>query len=219
MEYQTKHYSIKNIGDFSNDIQDKIKKYINDIENIFPIIEKVFGQKWTDDYIYICLMECKRSPYYKPIDNERHEIYFSVLNNAVNKKYPENLWGCLLHETLHAFTFLPINNESKRILNDFDGICDCEPFLRSFQRLVYFELYREKILTEELYHNFIKKLEKEIMSKKESIDLYRRYNILFNNNISNFSKFIKIIDDRLPDIVIKKDTIDKDLDNLEKLIN
>ncbi|MFC1613506.1 hypothetical protein ACFL23_04200 [Patescibacteria group bacterium] len=46
---ETEHYLVKNLEDFSENIDavEKFKKYLTDIEKIFPYIEEVFGQRWN----------------------------------------------------------------------------------------------------------------------------------------------------------------------------
>ena len=52
---ETMHYFITNLQKFSGDTKavEKLKKYLQDIEVVFPTIEDVYGQAWNDNQINI----------------------------------------------------------------------------------------------------------------------------------------------------------------------
>jgi len=135
---ETKHYIVDNMSEFSDQIEavKKLQTYLDYIEGIFPVIEEVLGQEWEGEKIHIILKDS--TGYDRP--GGKHTISIKIHDGAIQKKnYPENLWGCLLHETLHAF-MNPLIHGKIGGPNFLDGDCDNEPFVRCFQALVYLAL-------------------------------------------------------------------------------
>lgn len=191
---ETTHYLITNLHLFSRDLEaiGKLKKYLDEIETVFPIIEEVFGQKWEDNKINIELIELndeKKNPSYK-LRGDIHFVKMRIDNCAIQKKnFPDNLWGCLFHETLHAFMNPIVENDgNNRDLNG--GNKKGEPFTRSFQQTVYFKLKDKEIINEKLCEDFFNMHRKEI--NNDAKDLFENYVKIFSKN-NNFSKFINYL--------------------------
>jgi len=208
---QTKHYKIENLEDFSES-RDKLKKYLDDIERIFPVIERVFGGAWKEDYIYIVLEDSKKATYNRL--GGRHTVYMGIYNDAIQTRdYPKNLWGCLLHETLHAFINPIIYKDGG--INYLDGSCDHEPFVRSFQGLVYLNLKEDKVLSDDLCSKFLSRLRDEL--KEDEKKLYDEYFEFFSINHKRFKKFIQRLNlSKKP--LIGKDTVFEDFRKLKEEI-
>lgn len=187
---KTAHYLITNLHQFSHNLEaiEKLKKYLDEIETVFPIIEEVFGHKWEDNQINIELNNEKKGPSYRLIGNT-HVIKMSLYNGAIQKKkFPENLWGCLFHETLHAFMNPIVKNDNKN--RDLNGGKESEPFTRSLQQTVYSKLKDKEIINEKLCEDFFNMHRKEI--NNDAKDLFENYVKIFSKN-NNFSKFINYL--------------------------
>jgi hypothetical protein len=185
---ETIHYSITNLQMFSGDVKavERLKKYLEDIEVIFPVIEDVFGHKWSDGKINIELNDSTGgAKYVKP-----HIVEMGINNRNIQKEYPENLWGCLFHETHHAFMNSVIYNKiAKKYLN---GGCEGEPFNSAFMAMTYLRLSDKGKITEQLYKKFLDKLERGITDEGGRI-LFKDYFDMFSANTNNFSKFISYL--------------------------
>lgn len=195
-----------------------LERYLKHIEEIFPIIEDVFGQKWKDDYIYIELTNKKNKCAYNRPHGDKHIAYIGFWDDAIqNKNYPENLWGCLLHETLHAFMNPIIHGKSGGI-NYIDWYYSKEePFVYSFQAFIYLRLKDEYIINNELCDKFLNILKRELDPVKEAQDLYERYLNMFKRNPLNFSKFINILASS-PTPLLRESIFLQDLDEAEKAL-
>jgi len=188
---KTKHYFVKNLQQFVKDTEavKKLKKYLDDIEGIFPTIEEVFGQTWDENQINIELNNLTGSPKYI-YKNDTHIVKMGIYNRNIQKKYPENLWGCLFHETHHAFMRPIVYNKGNK--RDFNGgFKKGEPFTRSFQQTVYFKLKDKGVINEKICNDFLNMHRKEIDS--DAKDLFEEYVNMFSNDIDNFSKFINYL--------------------------
>lgn len=214
---QTKHYLVENLTDFLENKEnvENLRKYLVDIEKIFPVIEEVFGQNWNDNHIHIKL---------KPIvDNSKkyhggsnyhcgrddvHIVETSITNEAIQrKKYPENLWGCLLHETLHAF-MNPIIKKG----NDLNGGYS-ELFIKAFHTIVYLKLKYKGEISGSLCSEFLSILKHKF--NNDSKKIYKYYIEMFLRNPNNFSKFIARLS--LSDIaLIRAGSFWQDLEVTEK---
>jgi len=183
----TTHYFIKNLQNFSEDKEavEKLKKYLDDIEVVFPSIEEVFGQAWNDNQINIELNHSTSGATYERIGNS-HVVKMGIYNRNIQKKYPENLWGCLFHETHHAFFNPIINNKIDKKI--FNGGCEGEPFNYAFMATTYLKLKEKNKIDTQLYKKFLDKLERELPN--DATDLFEEYVDMFSKNTDNFSKFI-----------------------------
>lgn len=217
----TKHYKIQNLEKIAELVgcKDRLEKYIGDIEKVFPTIEEIFGKKWNDDYIYIELTDSTDSGGYgRP--GGRHVVSIGINDKIIQEKeYPENLWGCLLHETLHAFMNPIIHGSPERPKqggpNKLDGCFDNEPFARAFQGLVYLSLKKKGEITTDLCNEFLTRLENEL-NQEARIRLYKRYITFFTRNDSFLSRFIRNLD--LSSNSIIRDNFWEDLEKLEKKV-
>ena len=152
---KTKHYIITNIEKFSDDIKavGKLKNYLDNIESVFSIIEEVFGQAWNDNRINIELDKRTGGAEYDPRVNP-HIVKMGIFNGNIQKKeYPENLWGCLFHETHHAFFNQVINNKPDKKI--FNGGCEGEPFNYAFMAATYLKLREKGRIDAQLYEVFL----------------------------------------------------------------
>jgi len=214
---QTKHYIVENIAEFSEHTEavKNLQTYLDYIEGIFPVIEEVFGQKWKGNHIHIILNNSKKGAGYR-CPNGIHTAYFRIRNEAIQtKNYPENLWGCLLHETSHAFIH-PIIHGKIGGQNSLNGDCSDEPFLRSFLALVYLKLKEKGKISEDLCEEFLAHLEKEI-KENEDRRLYNCYKTMFLENPLNFHKFLERL--KLSDKpLIRKDSFQQDLAEAKKIL-
>jgi len=207
---ETMHYFITNLQKFSEDTKavEKLKKYLQDIEDIFPVIEEVFGQKWNDNQINIELLDDSLNDLRSRYSYERntHVVRTRMYNSSIqNKKYPENLWGCLFHETHHAFLNPIIRN--KRDGKIFNGGHKAEVFNYAFMATTYLKLEKKTKIETQTYEDFLSELTRELDScnrkfrasekyeyerelPNNTMDIFREYIDLFSMNIENFSKFI-----------------------------
>lgn len=215
---KTKHYLVENLEEKEPEDVDKFKKYLEDIENIFPIIEEVFDQKWRDKCIHI---ELSNSAGYKCFNNI-HIARIDFQDDIIQEKnYPENLWGCLLHETLHAFInpIIHRKNDDAEYDNDLDEYYwdkyQEEPFIYAFQAMVYLRLKEKNKINEDLYRIFLGRLEGGLENSRK---LYDRYVKMFSKNPLNFSKFIKRLDSSNISL-FRKDTFWQDLDKAEEALH
>jgi len=186
------HYFITNLQKFSEDTKavEKLKKYLQDIEGVFPTIEDVYGQAWDGGQINIELDGSPGGSTYRYRSNT-HVVKMGIYNRSIqNKKFPENLWGCLLHETLHAFMNPIIKNKVAN--KDFNGGYRKEPFIRSFLAMVYLRLCEKKVISQQLNKGFSDKLEEE-MENDGGKSLFKDYVSMFSTNTNNFSKFISYL--------------------------
>jgi len=213
---QTKHYIVENIAEFSEQTEavKKLEEYINCIEEVaFPAIEEVFGQVWNEGQINIKLDNSEGGARYYPPGNS-HFIKMGINNRNIQREYPENLWGCLFHETHHAFLNQIIR--SKRDGKIFNGGHQAELFNSAFMATTYLKLKGEGRIDERLYKRFLRKLERELdkCNKKyraldeyeherkckcemalpnNTMDIFREYISLFSMNVENFAKFISYV--------------------------
>lgn len=211
---KTKHYFITNLQQFAKDTKavEKLKKYLDDIEGIFPTIEEVFGQVWNDDQIKIELNDSTGGATYDPTCNP-HIVKMGIYNRNIQKKYPENLWGCLFHETHHAF-FNPIinNKEDPKI---FNGGCEGEPFNYAFMATTYLKLKEKNKIDTQLYKNFLDNLERKLPNGAK--DLFKEYVNMFSTNIENFSKFINYLKSDST-LFINKDNFAVDINKVKEFL-
>ena len=136
---QTKHYIVENISEFSEQTEavKKLEECLNCIEEVaFPVIEEVFGESWNDGQINIKLDDSTGGGGYC-YDNS-HVVKIGINNRNIQRKYPENLWGCLFHETHHAFLNPIIRN--KRDGKIFNGGHKAEVFNYAFMATTYLKL-------------------------------------------------------------------------------
>lgn len=209
---KTKHYLIENLAEFSKHAEalKKLRAYLNHIEDIFPVIEEVFGQLWNEGQIHIKLDGSSGGANHTYF-NGFHIVRMGIHNGNIQKKYPENLWGCLFHETHHAF-FNPIIR-NKRDGKIFNGGHKAEVFNYAFMATTYLKLKKEGWIDVQIYEHFVSKLEKELggLNRKyrnhpvkykceyengledESMSIFQEYVHLFFKNIENFSKFISYL--------------------------
>ncbi len=188
---KTAHYFVTNLQEFSEDTGavEKLKKYLQDIEGIFPTIEDVFGQAWSGNRINIKLDDSMRGAVYDPTVNP-HTVKMKIYNKNIQKEYPENLWGCLFHETHHAFMNPVIYNKTaKKYLN---GGFERAPFNRAFMAMTYLRLSEKRNISEQLCKDFLDELERE-MKNDGGKELFRDYVDMFSKNTDNFSKFVSYL--------------------------
>lgn len=213
---ETKHYRVQDLSGFEEH-SEKLTAYINDVEKAFPVVEQVFGREWPSGQITLILAKSKGSSYGRK--GEEHWVRIGVEDERVQENdFPENLWGCLLHETLHAFMNPIIHRE--RGSNELDGeihdkYCK-EVLIHSFQRLVYLRLREKDILTQQLLKAFLQKLEDGMVGGGE--ELYGCYNKMFSKDLSTFSKFIELLYcSERP--LVRKETFWEDLKRVKKLLD
>ncbi len=188
---KTRHYFVTNLQKFSEETEavERLKKYLKDIEAIFPTIEDVFGQEWNANQINIKLDDSTGGAEYDPRINP-HIVRMGIYNENIQKEYPENLWGCLFHETHHAFMNPVIYSKvAKKYLN---GGFEREPFNRAFMAITYLRLSEKRKISEQLYKDFLDELEKE-MKNDGGKELFRDYVDMFSKNTDNFSKFVSYL--------------------------
>lgn len=209
---ETNHYLITNISQFSGDIEsvNKLRQYLDDIETVFLTIEEVFGEKWRDSKINIKLKNEGKSLY----NGNYNLVEIKIKNEAIQKKtFPENLWGCLFHETHHAFMNSIIYHKSGN--KDFNGSYKKkEIFIKAFQAMVYKRLHEKNMINETIYEQFLNTLEK---GAKEGKILFKEYCDIFSKNSSNFSNFISYV--KSSDILFsKKSNFRNDLDAVKNYL-
>ncbi len=189
---QTKHYIVGNIAEFSEQTVEvkKFEEYLNCIDEVvFPTIEEVFGQVWNDGQINIKLNNSKCNPVYCR-SGSSHIVKMWINNGNIQKEYPKNLWGCLFHETHHAFWNLIINNKPDKEI--FNGGCKGEVLNHAFMATTYLKLREKGTIDAQLYEYFLDRLEKELPNDAAK-DLFKEYNSMFSANIENFSKFVSYV--------------------------
>jgi len=187
---KTKHYCITNLDEYSKDARavEMLKKYLGNIESIFSTVEEVFGQAWGDAFINIELDGSKSGASYRR-RGDSHVVKMGIYNGNIQKAFPENLWGCLFHETHHAFFNPIINNKTDKKI--FNGSCEGEPFNYAFMATTYLKLEEKKIIDEKLRKHFFNKLEKELPDDAKY--LYEEYVAIFTKKSDNFSEFISYL--------------------------
>jgi len=215
---ETTHYLIKNLDQFSYDLDavEKLKNYLNYIEVVFPTIEEVFGQAWSDKQINIELNDSTKNAAYERI-GDSHVVKMGIYNKNIQKKYPENLWGCLFHETHHAFFNPIINDKIDRKI--FNGGCEGEPFNFAFMATTYLKLREKNIINAQFYEYFLNKLERELPSGAKN--LFKEYVNMFSTNIENFSKFISYLKSSLKlsnSIFINRSNFRQDLNKAKEFL-
>jgi hypothetical protein len=187
---ETNHYLITNISQFSGDKEsiNKLRQYLDDIETVFMTIEEVFGERWEDSKINIELKNKGGGALYRCRGNY-HLVEIGIQNEAIQKKtFPENLWGCLFHETHHAFMNPIVYHQSAN--KDFNGGYTKEPFIRAFQAMVYKRLYEKNMINEKICEQFLNTLEE---GARDGKSLFKEYCDIFSKNSSNFSNFISYV--------------------------
>jgi|GEM_PF-2179663 len=207
---ETKHYIVQNIADFLENTEavKGLKGYIDCIEDVvFTAIEKVFGQSWDDGKININLNDSTGRGGYDYRDNS-HIIGIGIHNRNIQREYPKNLWGCLFHETHHAFLNQIIRN--KRDGKIFNGGHKAEVFNYAFMATTYLKLKEQGKIDAKFCEYFLSKLEGELdkcnqenraSGKYEyerkllnnTMDIYREYLNIFSANAENFAKFISYV--------------------------
>lgn len=206
---KTKHYLIENLTEFSGypEATKKLEAYLVTIEGIFPLIEEVFGQAWNEEQIHIKLDSSSRGANYRYL-NGSHVVEVGIYNGNIRGAYPENLWGCLFHETHHAF-FNPIIR-NKRDGKIFNGGHKAEVFNYAFMATTYLKLKKEGRIDAQIYKRFLSKLERELSGwnreyrndpikykckyenglEDDAMSIFQEYIGLFSSDTRNFSKFI-----------------------------
>lgn len=189
---QTKHYIVRNIEDYSNnrDAVKELKEYLGCVDDTaFPVIEEVFGQVWNDEKIGIVLDSSEGKARYRPCDGF-HRISMGIYNKNIRKKYPENLWGCLFHETHHAF--LGRINHNKRDGKILNGNRKTEIFNNVSMAMTYLRLKETNKIGEKLYNGFLGRLENKFNNDEKK--LFREYLEIFQMRRGNFAKFINCLE-------------------------
>lgn len=213
---KTTHYFITNLQMFSEckEAVEKLKRYLDDIEVVFPFIEEVFGQAWNDSKINIELDNSTGGSNYGRKGNT-HIVRMGINNKNIQKEYPENLWGCLFHETHHAFMSPIIDNKIDQ-KKDFNGGHEGEPFNRSFMTMTYLRLRDKCKISEQVCKSFLNDLD-EGATKRGAESLYREYFRMFSKNTDNFSKFISYL--KSSDTVFTdRSNFRQDLKNVENFL-
>jgi len=212
---ETKHYIVKNIAEFSNQTEamEKLEEYLDCIEEFaFPAIEEVFGQTWNDSQINIKLNNSTGGGRYHH-DGISHIVEMGINNRNIQKKYPENLWGCLFHETHHAFLrMITDNKRDGKILN---GGRKDEVFNYAFMATTYLRLKEKNIIEQPLYEYFLGKLEMELLSAIRK--LFNEYVNMFSINIENFAKFVSYVKSS-NSIFTDISNFRQDLDEVKKIV-
>ncbi len=207
---KTVHYFVTNLQKFSEDTKavEKLKKYLQDIEVVFPTIEDIFGQAWNDNRINIELDDSPGGARYK-YSKGSHVVEMGINNGNIRKEYPKNLWGCLFHETHHAF-FNPITRDNKRDGKIFNGGHKAEVFNCAFMATTYLKLKEKDKINAQTCEDFSSKLKRwlDACNRKSrasdkyeyerelpnnTMDIYQEYIDLFSMNTENFSKFISYV--------------------------
>lgn len=213
---ETRHYIVENMAKFSEQTEavKKLQTYLDYIEEIFSVIEEVFGQVWNDGQIKITLNNSTGGAEYCR-SGDSHVVKIGINNRNIQKNYPENLWGCLFHETHHAF-FNPIirNKKDKKI---FNGGCKGEPFNHAFMAITYLKLKEKGIIDTKLYEHFLDKLHRELPDGAR--DLFKEYVNLFsiNENFAKFISYVKSSNSVFTDVSNFRQDLDKAKELLEKL--
>ena len=212
---ETKHYFIKNLQEFSWDTKavEKLKKYLQDIEAIFPTIEDVYGQAWNNNKIYIELNNSTGAAKYIS-DVSPHFVEMGIYNRNIKKEYPKNLWGCLFHETHHAFMHPVIYHMGAN--KDFNGGYTKEPFNRAFMAMTYLRLSEKGKITKQLCDKFFDTLVSGIKSDGGK-NLFKDYVSLFSKSTSNFSKFISYLKSSNAAFT-DRNNFSQDLDKVKKFL-
>jgi len=214
---QTQHYYIQNLNDY-HQTKLRLEKYLNDIESVFRYIEKVYGQTWNQGQINIFLEKTVGCSYTGK-NNNTHIVKLGFEDDIVqSKEFPENLWGCLLHETLHAFAFSIIYKPND-VVNELDEYCfdngPGEPFIFSFQSCVYTQLNKKDIINDDLNQIFQQRLKSEL--KDDGLSLFEKYLSIFNDNRSSFAKFVSLLESN-DKAMITKVNFWEDLKKITELI-
>jgi len=233
---KTVHYFITNIQKFSKDTiaVEKLNKYLQDIESIFPTIEDVIGQVWNEGRIYIELEDSSHGANHRYL-NGSHVVKMGIYNKNIQKVYPENLWGCLFHETHHAF-FNPIirNKMDGKI---FNGGHKVEVFNYAFMATTYLKLKKEGRIDAQIYKLFLSDLQGELGAwnreyrndpikykceyeddiEDDAMSIFQKYIDFFSTDIKNLSKFILYL--KRPDSVfINGNNFQQNLDKAKKIL-
>src|SRR3989344_1955770 len=214
---QTQHYYIQNLNDY-HQTKLRLEKYLNDVESVFGYIEKVYGQTWNQGQINIFLEKTVGCSYIGKKNNV-HKVKLGFEDDIVqSKEFPENLWGCLLHETLHAFAFSIIYKPND-VVNELDEYCFDnglgEPFIFSFQSCVYTQLNKKDIINDDLNQIFQQRLKSEL--KDDGLSLFEKYLSIFSDNRSSFAKFVSLLESN-DKAMITKVNFWEDLKKITELI-
>jgi len=210
---ETKHYKIINIDNFLHrkNETENLEKYLESIEKIFTYIEEVFGKEWDDDLIKVELTD--KTCYARP--NGVHLIKIKLHDGIIQrKKYPENLWGCLFHETLHAFMNPVVHKRTGESYN-LNGGCAKEPFVKSFQAMVYLKLKEKGELSNKLYNEFYSDLSRLEDDSKKVFDYYINF---FTKKSNYFAQFIEKLNVSKI-ILITRDNFWQNLDTIKNSLN
>jgi hypothetical protein len=222
--YQIEHYIVSNMDEFSDQPKslEGLKKYLDDIENIFPFIEEIFDRKWNDSDAKIEIRlkkEGKSNHEYKPdnkldFDNKNHPhiIRFGINNGNIKNTDSEcprkNLWGCLFHETHHAFNQEMVNGQ--RTINNGNK----EVFNHVSMAITYLKLREEGVICQCRYDDFFPQLKNKF--NDDAMDLFNEYSKIFDK-VSIFTKFISYL--RLSNSVfINSNNFWQDLENFKRKI-
>jgi hypothetical protein len=225
---ETKHYIVTNLQQYSDDkpAVEKFEKYLYVIESVFPYIEKTFGKKGTNKKITIILDNSESGG-----KCDKNNIVTFGINNHNIKESQKNLWGCLFHETHHAFLNSITVNRDGKILN---GGHKAEIFNYAFMAATYLKLKEENKIDTKDYERFLDKLEKELKETNKqnrhpsskyyilevnlqdnAMIIYRKYLDSFLTDINGFSRFISRISSSKI-LFTKVENFEKDLAILKK---
>ena len=190
---RTEHYTVPNIAEFKEHA-DTIHRYLSDVERGFPVIEEVFGAVWQSGTIVVTLVDAVGCSYGK--SDGCHKVLVGLADDVIQKKgFPENLWGCLFHETLHAFAN-PVIHKRRGGANCLDEYyCDNdegEPFILAFQRLVYLRMKEKAMISFGLLRDFENRLRRAL--KPGALRLYERYVKMFSAEADGFQRFVHLLD-------------------------
>jgi hypothetical protein len=207
----TKHYNIQKLSDYPC-YEVRFKRYLNDIEEkAYPLIEEVFGGKCEFDHITVVLNDSGDWSY-----PGNGVCNIDVTDEVIQARdLPRNLWGCVLHETLHAFMQPIIHRGGGANCLDKD-YCDKnegEPFIFSFQHLVYLKMRDNRMLDDNVYEEFSSQLINKLKGEGAK-ELYQHYLKFFSSGPNYFARFVQVLNSS-EEPLIKKKTFWDDLKRLE----
>lgn len=207
---RTMHYLVQNIQQYPQ-YSFGLEKYLGDIETVYPIIEEMFGRK------------CQFCPVIIILNNSGNWSYLGggkanidITDLIIQEAFPRNLWGCLIHESLHAFleTIIYRNGGANELDNDCYDKYGKEVFVLIFQTLFYRKLKERSILSNSFLMEFVERIKKEVgYGIDDCRILYDYYLRLFSKDSSYFANFIRLLDSSATPM-IRKSSFWKDLRNL-----